>query len=125
MSYIEQATILSKMRPIGIQPVLSRYRESDSFISSPVSSMTKAKLHPAPHYFMFVEGQGIREGVKVSPVKATAIRLAETYFSKNRSHKVVLMVEKFDAKTGARSFEEVWSSKDYRPDWNRMRANAR
>ena len=87
--------------------------------------MVTAKHHPAPHYYMFVEGQSVREGIKVSPVKATAIKLAETYFSKNRSHKVTLMVEKFDAKTGLRTLEEVWTSKEFRPDWNRTRAGGR
>jgi hypothetical protein len=70
--------------------------------------MVKVK---APHYYLSIEANGVTETVKASPIKQTAITLAETYYSKHRSHVVSVKMEKPNPKTGAVELVEVWTSK--------------
>ena len=83
--------------------------------------MSESLVPPAPHYYMLVQGKNIRESIKVSSVRETAIVMAERYYYKNKPHRVILVAERFDAKTGVRTFEKVWSSINARPDLNRKR----
>ena len=80
--------------------------------------MSKSIPLPAPHYYMFIEGDNFRESIKVSVIKDTALKLAERYFLKNRTHKVSVMLEKLDVRTGVRTFEPIWSSRAFQPNWN-------
>jgi hypothetical protein len=73
--------------------------------------MSKGKPAKAPHYYLFIEANGVSETVKASPIKHTAIALAETYLSKHRSHNVSVKMETQDPKTGAIQLVEVWTSK--------------
>ena len=66
----------------------------------------------APHYYLSIEANGVSEIVKASPIKQTAITLAETYHAKHRSHTVSVKMEKADPNTGVIGLVEVWSSKN-------------
>ena len=65
----------------------------------------------APYYYLVIEANGVSETVKASPIKQTAIALAQTYYAKHRRHTVSVRMEKIDVETGAADLVEVWSSK--------------
>ena len=70
--------------------------------------MSKIK---APHYYLSIEANGVSETVKASPIKQTAISLAEQYCAKHRSHVVTVKMEHSNPKTGVVELVEVWTSK--------------
>jgi len=64
------------------------------------------------HYYLVIEAKtGAKEMIKASPVKNTAITLAERYHLKNRGHHVSVAAERLCAKTGRLVSEEIWTSK--------------
>ena len=65
----------------------------------------------APYYYLVIEANGVSETVKASPIKQTAIALAQTYYAKHRRHNVSVRMEKIDSETGVADLVEVWSSK--------------
>lgn len=70
--------------------------------------MTKPR---AAYYYLVIEANGVSETVKASPIKQTAISLAETYCVKHRGHRVSVRMEQVNAKTGEVELVEVWTSK--------------
>ena len=69
----------------------------------------------APYYYLVIEANGVSETVKASPIKQTAIALAQTYYAKHRRHNVSVRMEKIDSETGVADLVEVWSSKSLSP----------